>query len=174
MYRHNAKQLVLDFDLPFGGKLSPDNRWVKLAHLIPWEEFENEYQVKLSQTGQGPPAMSARMALATLIIKERLQVSDRECVEQIRENPYLQYFCGMKVFSEKPPFDPSMLVHFRKRFSVDIISCINDAVTKCALQAASSSKEENDNDDDNDDSSSSNQGKLLIDATCTPADISIY
>lgn len=85
--------------------------------------------------------MSARMALATLIIKERLQVSDRECVEQIRENPYLQYFCGMKAFSEKPPFNPCMLVHFRKRFSADIISRINDSVTKRALQSSVSSKE---------------------------------
>lgn len=172
MYRHNAKQLVLDFDLPFGGKLSPDNRWVRLAHLIPWDEFESEYQIKLSKSGQGAPAMSARMALATLIIKERLQVNDRECVEQIRENPYLQYFCGMKAFSEKAPFDSSMLVHFRKRFSADIISHINDTITKRALKSASSSKKENDNDNDNDGPSSPNKGKLLIDATCTPADIS--
>jgi hypothetical protein len=39
------------------------------------------------------------MALAALIIKERLGVTDEECVEQIRENLYLEYFCGMKAFS---------------------------------------------------------------------------
>lgn len=170
MYRHNEKQLVLEFELPFGGRLSPDNRWVKLGQLIPWEEFENEYHGKLTQSGQGPPAMSARMALATLIIKERLQVSDRECVEQIRENPYLQYFCGMKVFSEKPPFNPSMIVHFRKRFSADIISRINESVTKRALQSSASSKEKTD--DDENGGGTSNRGKLLVDATCAPADIS--
>lgn len=172
MYRHNEKQLVLDFDLPFGGKLSPDNRWIKLAHLIPWEEFEGEYQKKLSRVGQGPPAMSARMALATLIIKERLQINDRECVEQIRENPYLQYFCGMKAFSEKRPFDSSMLVHFRKRFSADIICRINDTITKRAIVSPTPSKTKNDNDDSDDGPGSPNQGKLLIDATCTPADVS--
>jgi hypothetical protein len=32
------------------------------------------------------------MALGALIIKEKLGISDRETVEQIRENPYLQYF----------------------------------------------------------------------------------
>ena len=32
-----------EFEVPFGGKLSADNRWVKIASLIPWNEFEAEY-----------------------------------------------------------------------------------------------------------------------------------
>jgi hypothetical protein len=32
-----------EFELPFGGRLSSDNRWVKMAELIPWSEFEAEY-----------------------------------------------------------------------------------------------------------------------------------
>ena len=129
MYRRNEKQLeFIEFDLPFGGKLLSSNRWVRLAKLIPWEEFEEAYQKKFSQTRKGPPVLSARMALAALIIKERLGVSDEECVEQIREIPYLQYFCGLKAFSSEPPFHPTMLVHFRKRFSTDLISRINDSI----------------------------------------------
>ena len=31
------------FELPFGGKLSADNRWVKITPVIPWSEFESEY-----------------------------------------------------------------------------------------------------------------------------------
>jgi hypothetical protein len=31
------------FELPFEGKLSQDNRWVIMANLIPWDEFEEEY-----------------------------------------------------------------------------------------------------------------------------------
>ncbi|NCS26901.1 MAG: hypothetical protein GPI96_21670 [Microcystis aeruginosa BS13-02] len=27
------------FELPFGGKLSNENRWVIMANLIPWEKF---------------------------------------------------------------------------------------------------------------------------------------
>ncbi|MGK7877043.1 MAG: hypothetical protein AB4426_28250, partial [Xenococcaceae cyanobacterium] len=27
-----------NFSLPFEGKLSPDNRWVIMANLIPWSE----------------------------------------------------------------------------------------------------------------------------------------
>ena len=29
-----------NFELPFEGKLSQDNRWVIMANLIPWSEFE--------------------------------------------------------------------------------------------------------------------------------------
>jgi hypothetical protein len=42
----------------------------------------------------GLRAKSFRMALGALIIKEKLGISDRPRVEQIRENPYLQYFIG--------------------------------------------------------------------------------
>ena len=48
----------------------------------------------------GAPSKSVRLALGALIIKEKLQISDREVVDQIMENPYLQYFLGLvwKVF----------------------------------------------------------------------------
>ena len=44
--------------------------------------------------GQCTARSSARVAVASLIIKEKLTLSDEETVEQIRENPYLQYFLG--------------------------------------------------------------------------------
>ena len=95
MYKHNLKQLKFEnFNLPFDGKLRSDNRWVKLAKFIPWEEFEVAYAKNMSGSGLGPPAMSVRIALGALIIKEKLGTSDEETVEQIRENPYLQYFLG--------------------------------------------------------------------------------
>jgi hypothetical protein len=35
--------LFKDFFLPFGGQLAGDNRWIKLAELIPWKELEDDY-----------------------------------------------------------------------------------------------------------------------------------
>jgi hypothetical protein len=100
MYKHNLKQLEFaEFSLPFQGHLSSDNKWVKLAGLIPWEQFEDCYHNNFSKSGLGHPALSVRMALAALIIKEELGASDRACVEQITENPYLQYFCGLRPLS---------------------------------------------------------------------------
>jgi transposase, IS5 family len=56
--------------------------------MIPWSEFESEYAAIFSEE-IGAPAKSFIMALGALIIKEKLGISDRETVEQIRENPYL-------------------------------------------------------------------------------------
>ena len=44
MYRKPSRQMTLDdFILPFSGSLSADNRWVRLAHIIPWDEIEKDY-----------------------------------------------------------------------------------------------------------------------------------
>jgi len=40
-YRHQLS--FVNFFLPFGGKLSGDNRWINLAALIPWDELEDDY-----------------------------------------------------------------------------------------------------------------------------------
>ncbi len=77
------------------------------------------------------------MVLAALIVKERLRKSDRETVEQIRENPagsvltrpetlvravrYLQYFIGKSTYSNEALFDASLFVHFRTRIIVDLV-----------------------------------------------------
>ena len=169
MYRHTEKQLTFaDFQLPFGGKLLSTNRWIRLSQMIPWYEFEDQYCRNLSNSGQGPPAFSVRMALAALIIKERLGVTDEECVEQIRENPYLQFFCGLKAFTTDLPFHPTMFVHFRKRFPADVLSRINEALV---ARAAENHKKDDDDSNDTAPPGNPNKGKLVIDATCVPADI---
>ena len=114
----------LDFELANGCKLSALNRWVKMAQLIPWSEFEAEYAENFPRS-LGAPAKSFRMALGALIIKEKLGISDRETVEQIRENPYLQYFIVQSIYSNELPFDPSLLVHFRQGISPNLIKKVN-------------------------------------------------
>lgn len=129
-----------EFELPNGCKLASDNRWVQLAQLIPWSEFEQEYAQNFG-TEMGPPAKSLRLALGALIIKEKLGISDRETVEQIRENPYLQYFIGQSSYSNDRPFDPSLLVHFRERISAELVNQVNREVVRRLLQIDSSDSE---------------------------------
>jgi len=129
-----------EFELPFGGKLSADNRWVKMAELIPWHEFEAEYAKKFP-TEKGAPAKSFRMALGALIIKEKLGISDRETVEQIRENPYLQYFSGQSNYNNELPFDPSLLVHFRQRIDANLINKVNERLVKKIRETTASPPE---------------------------------
>lgn len=149
------------FEWPENCQLSPENRWVIMANLIPWSEFEAEYAMNFSDE-RGAPALPFRIALGSLIIKEKLGISDRETVEQIKENPYLQYFVGLKSYSNQAPFDPSMLVHFRERLSVDIINRINEKLFKETREKAIEEPEKK---------TVKNRGKLIIDATCAPADI---
>ena len=42
-HEHRDQFSFKDFFLPFGGQLSGDNRWIKLAELIPWDELEADY-----------------------------------------------------------------------------------------------------------------------------------
>lgn len=88
MYK-KANKKQLSFLLPFDGKSDPENRWVKLSEIIPWDDIEEKY-AELFPANCGMPAKPLRMALGALIIKEKCGFSDRETVEQIKENPYLQ------------------------------------------------------------------------------------
>lgn len=134
MYRHNEDQLeFVNFYLPFGGKLNKRNRWVRLAEMVPWEKVEKSYSEHFSGKGMGAPAKSAQIAFGALIIKERLGITDEETVEQISENPYLQYFLGLREYQQEPLFDPSMMVHFRTRFSEEQLSAINEDIVFKAM-----------------------------------------
>ncbi len=100
-----------------------------MAELIPWSEFEEEYAQNFSEK-MGAIAKPFRMAFGALIIKEKLGISDRETIEQIRENPYLQYFLGMSNYSNEAPFDASMMVYFRERIDKDLVNKINEKMVK--------------------------------------------
>ncbi len=133
MYR-KSKQPDLTpekFELPVAIDLSSDNRWVVMADLIPWSEFEEEYAENFSEE-MGAVAKPFRMALSALIIKEKLGITDRETGEQIRENPYLQYFLGMSSYNNNTPFDASLMVYFRERIDQDMINKVNKKMVENA------------------------------------------
>jgi len=149
--------LLKDFYLPFGGKLNATNRWVQLAALIPWDRVEEKYVKSLQSLHIGQKAYTARIALGSLIIKERLGLSDRETTLQIQENPYLQFFLGYTAYVDEEPFHHSLLTHFRGRFGAEIITEVNDWIAQAALEAEreaqavrEASKKNRDDDDDND------------------------
>jgi hypothetical protein len=73
MYRkhHNGQLSIVEFHVPFGGNLDPNNRWVVFSSLMPWEELEETYAPQFSPT-TGAPAKSVRLAFGALFIKQRL------------------------------------------------------------------------------------------------------
>lgn len=187
----SPQMTIDDFILPFAGKLAADNRWVKLAAIIPWDEIEKQYAF-MFPSDRGNVAKPVRMALGALIIQNRKSLTDRETVAEITENPYLQYFIGLKEYQLTKPFTPAAMVKFRKRFNAKRLAAINEKI----IQAEKEQELEIELDDDHNDNDSGgsgnleekceiseeeaiaeadarpNQGTLIVDATCTPADIS--
>jgi hypothetical protein len=64
-----------------------------------------------------------------------------------------------------------MFVHFRKRLPEDILKQINDLIVKKAMASQKKPKNNKDDDEHQGPGKSSNNGKLVLDATCAPADI---
>ena len=159
MYRkRNRDQIsVDDFTPPFDGKLSADNRWVKLSRVIPWDQIEERYAARFGKCGN--IAIPLRAALGALIIREKCRYTDEETVLNHSENNYMQYFVGYTEFHPGQPFAPSLMVEFRKRIDMVEIQKIIDTVDQ------ESRKDDPPSDD------KENRGTLMIDETCAPADI---
>jgi IS5 family transposase len=192
MYRPGSREQLEfpDFYLPFSGHLDPDNRWIALAQLVPWELAEEIYTASLCDDF-GAPALPARVALGALLIKERLGLTDRETVEAIQENPYLQFFIGKEEFEHVRPFDASLMVDFRKRFGEEGLARIAEAIALVSISqtnghpaaappASTDDQGEPPPGDGNsaasqetstEAASPENHGQLIADATCAPADI---
>ena len=200
MYAHDQRQLHLpgeEFSF-YGMPLDPTNRWVQLAEIIPWDAVEEEYVKNFPEARRGGEARSARFALGTLIIKEYLDLSDQETVQQIRENPYMQYFLGEAGYHYDIQLDPSSLTYFRKRFAADELKQLNRKIisqhngeqeTQAQVEGTApapapvaesanepkttpvTATEPNETKTEDEELASSNRGTLILDATCAPADI---
>ena len=149
-YQEVRGQLTIEeFFQPFGGRLRKDNRWVRLAAIMPWEYIEKVYIEHLSgETGR--PAIPSRIAFGAIFIKEFCHLTDEDTVQQLQENSYMQYFVGLHEFCAEPLFDPSMMVHFRKRFPVEEVAKINEYVCTGKWPEEQRNVDRNDNEDDED------------------------
>jgi hypothetical protein len=195
----SPKQLTIEgFETPFEQNLIGDNRWVKLAHSIPWDAIVGPYN-KLFRSKEGRPPISGRVILGAIIIKHMGNFTDRETVAQISENPYMQYFLGYSRFIQEEPFSHTLFVEIRERLSVELLARINEIITvnyikeelsknKTKTTAAhpnstddagevkkGSSKDNVDGPGRESESTAEvkveNRGKLLVDATVTPQNI---
>ena len=149
--QHQTK--IEEFQTPVEFKLTPENRWVKLAALIPWDTLVSIYHNKLDRT-IGRKSVDARVVIGTLIIKHKLNFTDEETLQIISENPYMQFFLGLDVFHPDSLFSPSLFVEIRKRLGEESFDEFNKAVIRVAFPPKESQSDEQ-----------KNKGKLQIDAT---------
>jgi hypothetical protein len=175
----SPNQLTLEgFESPFSCQLDPENRWVTLAKLIPWDEVCNMYLKIVGIPKTGRPPLNPRIVLGALIIKHLCNFDDRETVDQITENIYMQYFLGYTSFTTEPPFDPSLFVEFRKRLGMENLNAISERIVslKTRFETTKKSKSENQGEDNKTDAGNNNQeeirkGRVIFDATACPQDI---
>ena len=173
MYKINRQISLAEFMSPFG-KLDPENRWVKIANMIPWEKYEPEYAKQFCDDN-GTPAIPFRMALGTLIIKQRTGNSDVETLQAIIETPYMQYLIGLTEYTTEAPFCSASITNFRKYISQELLDKINDEVFNPPRNKkddnADSGEPPNTSEEPNNEVAPKNEGELLLDATCAPSDI---
>lgn len=96
------KQLTFDLFRSSLEELDKTNRWVMLGDLLPWAEIEKRYNSKLNNQVKGAGNKPARLIIGAMIIKHKLNLGDKETIQMIQENPYMQYMCGLSEFGYLP------------------------------------------------------------------------
>lgn len=182
-------------------QLSKQNRWVQLGDSLPWDTIEQIYNARLNNGKRGAGNKPARMIIGALLIKHKMNLSDYETIEAIRENPYMQYMLGLKEFTDKAVFDPSLFVTIRKRLGNSDFNDMSESLLKLQVERhkeqvrqqkiKDSSDSHNNNDKINphhggtssdiraasprvsssSDADTSHKGILKMDATCSDAEV---
>ena len=166
--RDREQMTVEDFVGPIGGKLSAENRWVKMAKVMPWDLIEEIYSKSFKNDNtEGRPPIPSRMAFGALYIKENENFPQKRTMEHISENVYMQYFLGLTEFHPEPLFDSSMLTYIAARFSKDDMKRINEEL----YRRTHPPKGEPPGDDPPEGGGGGNKGTMILDATVAPADI---
>lgn len=94
--------------------INPAHSLVKLAKVVDWEKL-NETFGKTFCPEKGRPAISTRLMVSLHYFKYTFDLSDEDVLLGWVENPYWQYFSGMKYFEHKFPIHPSSMTRWRKR-----------------------------------------------------------
>jgi IS5 family transposase len=141
MIRYTSfKQLSIEeFKTPFEKEIDSNNRWVILANSLPWDELANIYHKAMSP-GKGAPGKDARLVIGALIVKHKLGFSGDETIQIIKENPYIQYFLGMKEFTNSPIFDSGLFTSILKRLGIDTFNQMQKEIIEKALNIQLKSK----------------------------------
>jgi len=148
--------------------INPENRWAKLSDMMPWDKIDEHYAENMCESN-GRFGLPSRMAFGAIFAKEDLNLTDEGMVTAISENVYLQYFLGMHDYQDTPLFDSSMMVHFRKRFSAEFITKVNEYI--CTGKWPDDNNSIQSPDELPPPEEVEHKGRLTLDATVAPSDI---
>ncbi len=94
--------------------INPSHSLVKLSKTIDWEKLDEAFG-KSYCVDNGRPAISSRLMVSLHYLKYTFNLGDEDVLLGWIENPYWQYFSGMKYFEHELPIHPSSMTRWRKR-----------------------------------------------------------
>jgi len=147
-YTSQNQMSIEEFKTPFQVRLDKNNRWVKLGESLPWDALAQIYYRSMS-SDMGAPAIDARIVIGAMIIKHKLKLDDREVMETIRENMYMQYFLGLKEYINEYVFDRSLFTTLRYRLGADKFDAMTrQIILRSEKKEEAARKDLNEPDDD--------------------------
>ena len=87
-----------------GEQPDPRQPLKQLADTLPWAELEQAFGKYYSQAGR--PAEPVQLMVGWLLLKQMFNQGAETVVAAWVENPYWQYFCGMREVQWQEPCDP--------------------------------------------------------------------
>jgi len=159
-------------------RLDKTNRWVVLSDKIPWDAIVNIFYHFPPPQKTVRRGLSPRIIIGAVIIKHFYDYQDREVMEQIRENAYLQYFPGLATFMTDPPFDSSLFVEIRHKLTPALQERIRECLLGIIEKPLFTVRQENNSkdtdngaegkDEEENKGQPTHKGDLLMDASVAP------
>ena len=94
--------------------IDPNHGLVKLSKVVEWDRLDELFGSTYCPDN-GRPGVSTRLMVALHYLKYTHNLSDEDVVATWVENPYWQYFSGMKWFEHELPINASSMTRWRKR-----------------------------------------------------------
>ena len=126
------------FSGSFMDMLDSKDPLIVLADNFPWSKVESKFQKYYKNDKVGRPNKPIRLMVGLLLLKQLKNLSDERIVEEWKQNPYLQYFCGFTEYTPSMPCHATELVKFRNRIGKDGF----EFIFKCSVELHGDSAKE--------------------------------
>jgi len=162
-YTSQYQLTIKEFGNLYNMNLNPQNRWILMAHHLPWDKLVEIFSKHFSPIGA--VCINPRIVIGSLLIKHKLNLSDQETVQTIAENPYMQYFLGFEQFITTLPFSPSLFVEWRKKLGNNTFNDFTDVLLRICFPKKIKTTEQPKVKTKQESVALPNKGKLKLDAT---------
>ena len=123
-----SKQIeISEFTHPFEVELDQTNRWVKLSKVLTWDDLLSVFDRNLPKNIEYH-CIDSRLAVGSIIIKHRLNITDKELALLLQENIYLQYFVGFHNFQESKSFETILFVNLHKYLGAKLFDELTQSI----------------------------------------------